>query len=287
MDSAAPLFLLLAQSAPQNPSLPADVSASAPLAAASAPIVAAPVVPEAAAHTSSSVLEIIAHSDPLLQATLVLLIGFSVVSWGIIFYKARFLHQAMKESNQFLDAFWRADRLDEAYRSVENYPHSPVAQVFRAGFAELRRLLQDHPDDKKVEGVKESKEANSNIGPSGIDNVTRALRRAGTSQITTLEKRLPFLATCGSTSPFIGLFGTVWGILQAFQKIGQTGQASIQTVGPSISEALIATAVGLFAAIPAVMAYNFFLSRIRLLSAEMDNFSSDFLNIVKRHFFRG
>lgn len=287
MDSAASTFLLLAQNVPQNPSAPADAVVSAPLASGAAPLTSAPVAVEGATHTSSSVLEIIAHSDPLLQATLLLLIGFSVVSWGIIFYKARFLNQAMKESNQFLDAFWRADRLDEAYRSVENYPHSPVAQVFRAGFAELRRLLQDHPDDKKGE-PKDGKEGSSNnIGPSGIDNVTRALRRAGTAQITTLEKRLPFLATCGSTSPFIGLFGTVWGILQAFQKIGQTGQASIQTVGPSISEALIATAVGLFAAIPAVMAYNFFLSRIRLLSAEMDNFSSDFLNIVKRHFFRG
>lgn len=242
-------------------------------------------------------LEIVRESDPLLQATLLLLVVFSVVSWGIILYKWRFLRQAMNESNQFLDNFWRADRLDEAYRSVENYPHAPVAQVFRAGFAELKRLLQDQTNEEKerndAKGESkgdtkvDQKPAITNIGPTGIDNVTRALRRAGTSQITTLERRLPFLATCGSTAPFIGLFGTVWGILQAFQQIGATGSASIQTVGPAISEALIATAAGLFAAIPAVMAYNFFLSRIRVLSAEMDNFSADFLNIVKRHFFRG
>ncbi|MFM7204657.1 MAG: protein TolQ [Myxococcota bacterium] len=256
MDSLAHLNLLLAQTVP-------------------AEVVAGP----------KSTLEIIKDSDPLLQLTLAVLVFFSVVSWGIILYKWRFLNQAHQETGKFLEAFWSADRLDEAYKTVENYPHSPVAQVFRAGFAELRRLLQDSGEDKDK---KESEgKSSSNIGPSGIDNVTRALRRAGTAQITTLERRLPFLATCGSTAPFIGLFGTVWGILQAFQKIGATGNASIQTVGPSISEALIATAVGLFAAIPAVMAYNFFLSRIRVLSAEMDNFSADFLNIVKRHFFRG
>lgn len=255
---------------------------------------------QSAAETTApkGVLEIVRESDPLLQATLLLLVVFSVVSWGIILYKWRLLRQAVQETSQFLDNFWKADRLDEAYRSVENYPHSPVAQVFRAGFAELRRLLQDQSDDKadakgesRSDAKGDPKPAGDNkasyIGPSGIDNVTRALRRAGTSQITTLERRLPFLATCGSTSPFIGLFGTVWGILQAFQKIGATGSASIQTVGPAISEALIATAVGLFAAIPAVMAYNYFLSQIRVLSAEMDNFSADYLNIVKRHFFRG
>lgn len=236
------------------------------------------------------VLEIVKESDPLLQFTLLLLVVFSVVSWGIILYKWRLLRQATQETGLFLDNFWKADRLDEAYRSVENYPHSPVAQVFRAGFAELRRLLQDQSEEKgepKGENKPTPEGKGSYIGPTGIDNVTRALRRAGTSQITTLERRLPFLATCGSTSPFIGLFGTVWGILQAFQKIGATGSASIQTVGPAISEALIATAVGLFAAIPAVMAYNYFLSQIRVLSAEMDNFSADYLNIVKRHFFRG
>ncbi len=243
----------------------------------------APAIP----GNALGIVDIILHSDPLLQLTLLILIVFSVVSWGIILYKYRFLRQATRESGQFLEAFWRSDRLDEAYRSVEQYPHAPVAQVFRAGFAELRRLLSDHPDDR---GPLKDQAGRANalaVGPSGLDNVTRALRRAGTSQLTSLERRLPFLATCGSTAPFIGLFGTVWGILRAFQKIGATGSASIATVGPAISEALIATAVGLFAAIPAVIAYNFFLARVRVLSAEMDNFSSDFLNIVKRHFFKG
>ena len=116
------------------------------------------------------------------------------------------------------------------------------------------------------------------------DNLARSLRRAATVESTSLERSIPFLATTGSTAPFIGLFGTVWGILRAFQKIGITGQATLQVVGPDIAHALIATAVGLAAAIPAVMAYNFFVSRLKVLDTEMDNFSSDFLNIVKRHF---
>jgi len=231
-------------------------------------------------------IDIILNSDPILQLTVFILLTFSVVSWGIILYKFRFLRQAAQESNRFLEAFWRSDRLDEAYRSVEQYPRAPVAQVFRAGFAELRRLISDNPEDHP-HGQEPSAGTPLAVGPSGIDNVTRALRRSGTAQITSLERRLPFLATVGSTAPFIGLFGTVWGILRAFQKIGASGSASIATVGPSISEALIATAIGLFAAIPAVIAYNYFLTRVRLLSAEMDNFSSDFLNIVKRHFFKG
>jgi biopolymer transport protein TolQ len=118
----------------------------------------------------------------------------------------------------------------------------------------------------------------------GIDNLIRALRRAASTELTSLERLIPFLATTGSTAPFIGLFGTVWGILRAFQKIGIEGTASIAVVGPDIAHALIATAVGLAAAIPAVMAYNYFNSRIRVLTTEMDNFSDDFLNIVKRHF---
>ncbi len=230
-----------------------------------------------------STIDIVLQAEPVLQFTLLVLIVFSIVSWGIIFYKFRYLRHAARETSEFLEAFWRSDNLDEAYRSVSNYPHAPVAQVFRAGFAELRRLLAVDSDDRSPKKERKG-EATANMGPSSLDNVIRALRRAGTAQVTVLERRLSFLATCGSTSPFIGLFGTVWGILRAFQRIGAAGSASIATVGPAISEALIATAVGLFAAIPAVIAYNYFLSRVRILTAEMDNFSSDFLNIVKRHF---
>ena len=241
--------------------------------------------PPPAGHEMSA-LQIIANSELVVQLTVLLLLSFSVISWAIILYKFRALRLASQETGAFLDAFWKTERLDEAAELVEAYPHAPVAQVFRAGYAELRRLVSDGETGKAprrdAAGVSPLM-----MGPSGLDNVVRALRRAGTAQLTSLERRLPFLATCGSTSPFIGLFGTVWGILKAFQRIGATGSASIATVGPAISEALIATAVGLFAAIPAVIAYNYFLSRVKLLSADMDTFSSEYLNIVKRHFFKG
>jgi biopolymer transport protein TolQ len=119
---------------------------------------------------------------------------------------------------------------------------------------------------------------------SGLDNITRAMKRSHTAEITHLESLVPFLATTGSTAPFIGLFGTVWGIMIAFQDIGKMGSANLATVAPGISEALIATATGLAAAIPAVIAYNYFNSKIKVLDAEMESFTSDFLNIIKRHF---
>ncbi len=254
------------------------------LAEATAGLVTATPVPLGTGKELSTI-DIMLQAEPVLQFTLLVLLFFSVVSWGIIFYKYRYLRKAARETAEFLDAFWRSDSLDEAYRSVADYPTAPVAQVFRAGFSELRRLLTGESEEKSSQGSPKAT-TTSVMGPSSLDNVIRALRRAGTAQVTVLERRLPFLATCGSTSPFIGLFGTVWGILRAFQRIGAAGSASIATVGPAISEALIATAVGLFAAIPAVIAYNYFLSRVRVLTAEMDNFSSDFLNIVKRHFFK-
>jgi biopolymer transport protein TolQ len=146
--------------------------------------------------------------------------------------------------------------------------------VFKAGYVELSKLTSSGSDAQN----------NGGVAISGEDNLVRALRRARTVERTELGRLTGFLATTGSTAPFIGLFGTVWGILRAFQKIGITGQASIATVGPDIAHALIATAVGLAAAIPAVMAYNYFSGKVRLLGTEMDNFSDDFLNIVKRHF---
>jgi biopolymer transport protein TolQ len=148
---------------------------------------------------------------------------------------------------------------------VGEFEGSPVAAVFTAGYRELARL--------SAGGAAQDAEA----------NLERALRRAAQVERTQLEQYVAVLATTGSTAPFIGLFGTVWGILQAFLKLGQPGSAAtIQVVGPDIAHALVATAVGLVAAIPAVMAYNYFLSSLRILETEMDNFSSDFLNLVKR-----
>lgn len=232
------------------------------------------LVAQAEGAAELSVLQLLTEADFVVQLVLLTLVGMSVACWYIIFDKARLIRRAGRESAEFLDLFWNSRRLDQVYEKAGRFQSSPLAEVFKSGYVELHKLT--------------SQQAEGGQGMSGdltaSDNLTRSLRRASVVELTRLERLVPFLATTGSTAPFIGLFGTVWGILRAFQRIGATGSASIQTVGPDIAHALIATAVGLAAAIPAVMAYNYFNSRIRVLSNEMENFSADFLNIVKRHF---
>ncbi len=232
----------------------------------------------AVADFSMTLSQAVAHW-PASQLAMGLLVLFSIVSWGIIIYKAIALRTARGQSEEFLEAFWQAKRLDSVYQQSEQFNKSPVSQTFRAGYIELARL-------KKTSGAAEGGRDDQTMLGGGIENVERALRRAMNSESTALLALTPFLATVGSTSPFIGLFGTVWGVMKAFNDIGRMGSANLATVAPGISEALIATAVGLLAAIPAVIAYNYFLSSIKNLESEMDSFSSDFLNIVKRHFFR-
>jgi biopolymer transport protein TolQ len=221
--------------------------------------------------------EIIRHSGPVGIFVLLLLLLSSVASWAIIGLKYFHLRQAQQQSIQFLDIFWQSKRLDAIYQAAEKLSVSPISQVFRAGYIELSKLTSaGSPEDRA--------EARPDLG--GIENVERALRRASVAEVTYLESKVPFLATTGSTAPFVGLFGTVWGIMGAFQDIYLQGNANLATVAKPISEALIATAVGLLAAIPAVVGYNLFLSKIKVLESEMESFSSDFLNIVKRHFFK-
>ena len=220
--------------------------------------------------------DIATHSGPVSVITLLVLIGFSITSWAIIVAKWRSLRRAQKESVSFLETFWQSKRLDAIFQSTDKLSVSPLSQIFRAGYIELAKL-------KKQQEAQPSDKSMSELG--GMENIERSMRRASLSELTHLESLVPFLATAGSTAPFIGLFGTVTGIIKSFFDIGRTGNAQLATVAPGISEALIATAAGLIAAIPAVMAYNFFLTRIRVLSNEMENFQADFLNIVKRHFF--
>lgn len=226
-----------------------------------------------APYQQPGIWESVTHSGPIGLATLLLLVLFSVVSWAIIVQKAIYLRRAARTSDAFLDAFWKSKRLDQMYEKSEEFLKSPVCQVFRSGYVELARLKKRGSDGAEGLG-------------GGIENVERALRRSQNAELTALESLTPFLATVGSTAPFIGLFGTVWGIMKAFRDIGSQGSANLATVAPGISEALIATAAGLAAAIPAVMAYNWFVSRIRVIETDMDAFGADFLNIVKRHFFR-
>jgi len=210
---------------------------------------------------------------------LIILVLSSLASWTIIFRKLLHLRRAQAETLKFLETFWRSKRLDSIYTASEQMPVSPVAQVFRAGYVELSKVTQAQPATTTEEGS-----LHDQLG--GFENVERALARAANAELTTLEQSIPFLGTTAAAAPFVGLFGTVWGIMGAFRDIYAAGNANLATVARPISEALVATAVGLFAAIPALVAYNAFNSRIRVLDNEMRNFSADFLNIIKRHIFK-
>lgn len=225
---------------------------------------------------SLNYLEVIQKGSAVELAVLALLVVVSVSSWGTIVLKSLQLSRARSQSLSFLDTFWKGSRLDTIYQSARTLEGSPLSKVFCAGYEELSKLTQ----------AKEGADGAMAERLGGIENVERALTRASTSQITELESKVSFLGTVGSAAPFVGLFGTVMGILSAFNEIADKGNASLSTVAAPIGNALFATAAGLFAAIPAVVAYNSFVTRIKIFDTEMANFSSDFLNIVKRHFFR-
>ena len=220
-----------------------------------------------------------AETGLVVKIVLLILVYFSVVSWAIIFYKLLQVHKANKESERFLDFFWKTKRFDAVNAQLDRFANSPLAVLFNEGYGELKKLMEKGDTPHEAESARE---VTTDLG--GIENIERALRRATTSEITRLEKYTTFLATTGSTAPFIGLFGPVWGIMTAFKGIWQSGSASLAVVAPGIAEALIATAIGLVAAIPAVMGYNHFQHRIRVIIAEMDSFSTEFLNIVHRSF---
>lgn len=230
------------------------------------------LVSVAATPAEPSILSLLTDADLVVQLVLVGLVGMSVACWAIILNKMLVIQKATQQSTAFLEMFWKSPDLDKVYERCSRFPNSPVAQLFSAGYVELKRMTTNN------------EQAAYAMDLGLTENIERSLRRTTTVELTQLERLTTFLATTGSTAPFIGLFGTVWGILRAFQKIGVTGQATVATVGPDIAHALIATAVGLLAAIPAVMAYNYFTSRIKGLASDMDAFASDFLNIVKRHY---
>ncbi len=221
-------------------------------------------------------LEIIRSASLVELAVLILLATVSVSSWALIVMKHTQLSRARSQSLTFLDTFWKATRLELIYQSAQKLEGSPLSKVFCAGYEELSKLAQtkDNPDGAMSEKL------------GGIENVERALNRAATSQITELEYRVPLLGTVGAAAPFVGLFGTVMGILNAFNEIAEKGNATLSTVAAPVGNALFATAAGLFAAIPAVVAFNSFVSRIKVFDTEMSNFSADFLNIIKRNFFK-
>lgn len=236
--------------------------------------------PAAAAPPSYGFIESVLTAGLPEKGVMLLLAIFSVVSWAIIYFKWRTIRRAYGDSESFLDMFWGSKRLDAIYQKSEALPASPVSQVFRAGYVELAKLKKK---DEPAAGQAGAGHGEAMLGD--LESVERSMRRTAAAELTGLESMIPFLATVASSSPFIGLLGTVVGIMTSFQDIGRMGNANLATVAPGIGGALVATAFGLFAAIPAVMAYNFFIAKIRVLDTEMQNFSADFLNIIKRHFF--
>jgi biopolymer transport protein TolQ len=223
------------------------------------------------------VVELLLGTGPVVQAVLWLLVAFSVGSWGIILYKFMQISRARRQSERFIAIFWESKNLAAIHTASVGLQHSPVAQVFRAGYQELLQLTR-----AKRQAVGAETGFSTDLG--GVENVTRAMKRQANIELTKLEGGITFLATTGSTCPFIGLFGTVWGIMTAFLGLSAAHTSNIQAVAPGIAEALITTAVGLVAAIPAQMFYNFLTTRVRVLATDMDNFISEFLNIAERHF---
>jgi biopolymer transport protein TolQ len=218
-------------------------------------------------------VDLLGHMGPTAKVVLATLVIFSFVSWAIILYKGVALRRAHATSETFLDVFRRSSKFSEVNSVCAQLRASPLVGVFQAGYAEVNQQVRSG-----------GSQGNPKPTVRSLDSLGRALARAATVEVTRLERRVTFLATTASVTPFIGLFGTVWGIMNAFGDIGRMGSANLAVVAPGISEALITTAAGLAAAIPAAVFYNFYNSRIRVLSSMLDDFALEFLNIVERNF---
>ncbi|MDA8138888.1 MAG: MotA/TolQ/ExbB proton channel family protein [Desulfobacteraceae bacterium] len=236
-------------------------------------------------HSGIDIFQILGNAGWMVKFVLFLLLFFSVTSWTIIIIKWRYIYRAFHDSAVFTDYFWKSRDLASAFNKAKELTACPMARIFRIGYVELKKTSQAGRGAAGAAGDEAMPSMTGRI--SGADNVKRALRRAITSETTRMTQMVPFLATTGNTTPFIGLFGTVWGIMSSFHSIGQQGSASLAVVAPGISEALIATAAGLAVAIPAVIAFNFFMQKIRVVESELISFSADFLNIIERDILAG
>jgi len=214
-----------------------------------------------------SALDLILQASLIVQFVMALLVGASVVSWAIIFRKRQLLGAERQSADRFEEQFWSGGDLAALYKSLEAGAPTGMAGVFVAGFREFSRL-------RKQAGI---------AGGQLLEGSRRAMRVAQLRETDRLEQNLSTLATIGSTSPYVGLFGTVWGIMSAFQALGNVQQATLAMVAPGIAEALIATAMGLFAAIPAVVAYNRYADQVGRLELRYDAFMEEFSTILQRH----
>lgn len=226
---------------------------------------------------TSGIFQMLINVGPVVKFVLLLLFFFSVTSWAIILIKYRYIRRSYRETVDFIDLFWQCRTLSDAFSKAKVLGVSPVARIFISGYMEMKKSV-------RLNGGTEAAgdEKMSDVAFHALGNVKRALRRSINLEVRRLSQLVPFLATAGNTAPFIGLFGTVWGIMSTFHNIGLSGAASLSVVAPGISEALVATAAGLVVAIPSVIGYNYFTDRIKTLYSELENFSADFLNIVER-----
>jgi len=211
------------------------------------------------------IVDLVGETGPVAKVVLLLLLLFSVISWAIILSKWSLLRRAGVQTGRFVRAFRKAQRLQDVATVAEQFKPSPLVAVFNGGFEEYRRQA-----------------SNSSGAPKNPIAVQRAMQIAASEELSRFERNLPWLAITGAVTPFVGLFGTVWGIIDAFHGLGTAGAATLRAVAPGISEALITTAAGLAAAIPAVIAYNLIGSSIREFAARGDDFSLEMLNAVER-----
>ena len=221
--------------------------------------------------------EALLSANLIVQITFVILLILSVMSWAIVLQKRSLFKNQEKENKSYENIFLKTHSFEEIHMHARSNEASSFSQIFLSGYNEMQKIF-------KIRSSSESKDKHSSL--FGLDNVERALRKGLDNEIAFLESGLTFLATVGSSSPFIGLFGTVFGIMDAFSKIAVMGSASLSVVAPGIAEALIATGLGLFVAIPASIFYNTFINRIKKFELEFNSFSTDFLNIARRNFFR-
>lgn len=220
---------------------------------------------------NDSIVTILMVSSPVVKFVLLVLILFSLLCWAIIFSKWRKIKKALKADERFQDIFWRADSL-EGLLGLARHHKAPMANIFHEAFAEYERLRKNGPPTRMLR--------------AWLDNMDRSMDKAIVIELWQLESGIGWLATIGNASPFIGLFGTVWGIMRSFHEIGLKGSATLATVAPGISEALVATAVGLAAAIPAVIAYNWFTGRLSEVEGNLRCFKNDLMNLIERELTR-
>lgn len=230
-----------------------------------------------ARESNGNIVDLIADASAVSQVVLAILLLFSVVSWAIVLYKAWAFRRIEQQTTTFLDVFRRSTKFSEVQAVCKSLEGSPLVGMFQAGYAELNLQLR-----QPAAGSPTGASARPTL--KSLAAVDRALLRASSVEVNKLEKRVPFLATTAAITPFIGLFGTVWGIMTSFFNIGSQGSTDLSVVAPGIAEALIATAVGLLAAIPAVYFYNHFSIKVKLYASEMDDFALEFLNIAERNF---